>query len=257
MKESEMPKINVYLPDDLAAAVKRAAFPVSPVCQRALAEAVRNVTAIRRSVAIIRDRSADAAALVEVASGSDGRTARLSAIIDGVVAGAGSQALAGTGALLLGLLDEGASLAVGLIGSLDVDLDDLRAAVESASSTIAESGPPGYAQAASGPTSWLLRLTWPARDAIAAGDECALDLGHNYVGTEHILLGLLADPASQAGHALLEQGLDPAATRRALTSALAGYAQARQASALPPPVRMDDVAGRLEAIERRLASIGA
>ncbi|HUD35775.1 MAG TPA: Clp protease N-terminal domain-containing protein [Streptosporangiaceae bacterium] len=248
-----MPKINVYLPDDLAAAVKRAGFPVSPVCQRALAEAVKNVTAIRRSVAVIRDHSADAAALEALESGSDGRTARLTSIIDHVVAGTAESALASTGALLLGLLDEGSSLAVGLIGSLDVDLDDLRAAVESACEAIAE---PGDVEAGAGQTSWLARLTWPARDAIAAATECALDLGHNYVGTEHVLLGLLADPASEAGHALLEQGMDAAATRRALTSALAGYAQGRQASAPPLAARMDDIVQRLEAVERRLASAG-
>ena len=38
-----MPKINVYLPDDLATAVREAGIPVSPVCQKALAEAVRLV----------------------------------------------------------------------------------------------------------------------------------------------------------------------------------------------------------------------
>jgi len=42
-----MPKVNVYLPDDLAEAVKDAGVPVSAVCQRALERAVRRVTAIR------------------------------------------------------------------------------------------------------------------------------------------------------------------------------------------------------------------
>ena len=36
-----MPKINIYLPDDLASAVREARIPVSAVCQRALADAVR------------------------------------------------------------------------------------------------------------------------------------------------------------------------------------------------------------------------
>jgi post-segregation antitoxin (ccd killing protein) len=42
-----MPKINVYLPDDLAEAVRDAGVPVSAVCQRALEQAVRRVTAVR------------------------------------------------------------------------------------------------------------------------------------------------------------------------------------------------------------------
>ena len=44
-----MPKINVYLPDDLADAVRDAGIPVSAVCQRALEQAVRRVTAIRET----------------------------------------------------------------------------------------------------------------------------------------------------------------------------------------------------------------
>jgi ATP-dependent Clp protease ATP-binding subunit ClpC len=44
-----MPKINVYLPEDLAEAVREAGVPVSAVCQRALEQAVRRVTAIRET----------------------------------------------------------------------------------------------------------------------------------------------------------------------------------------------------------------
>ena len=42
-----MPKINVYLPDDLAAAVRDTHVPVSAVCQNALERAVRDVTSLR------------------------------------------------------------------------------------------------------------------------------------------------------------------------------------------------------------------
>ncbi|HZD98902.1 MAG TPA: type II toxin-antitoxin system CcdA family antitoxin, partial [Micromonosporaceae bacterium] len=44
-----MPKINVYLPDELAEAVKEAGVPVSAICQRALEQAVRRITAIRQA----------------------------------------------------------------------------------------------------------------------------------------------------------------------------------------------------------------
>ena len=40
-----MPKINVYLPDDLAEAVRTARIPVSAVCQRALEDALQKATA--------------------------------------------------------------------------------------------------------------------------------------------------------------------------------------------------------------------
>src|SRR4051794_32714388 len=42
-----MPKINVYLPDELAEAVRDSGVPVSAICQRALETSVRRVTAIR------------------------------------------------------------------------------------------------------------------------------------------------------------------------------------------------------------------
>ncbi|AEV87731.1 Clp domain protein [Actinoplanes sp. SE50/110] len=44
-----MPKINVYLPDELAEAVRETGLPVSAICQRALEQAVRRVTAIRET----------------------------------------------------------------------------------------------------------------------------------------------------------------------------------------------------------------
>ena len=44
-----MPKINVYLPDDLADAVRDTGVPVSAICQRALEQAVRRITAIRQT----------------------------------------------------------------------------------------------------------------------------------------------------------------------------------------------------------------
>jgi ATP-dependent Clp protease ATP-binding subunit ClpA/post-segregation antitoxin (ccd killing protein) len=245
-----MPKINVYLPDELAAAVKRAGIPVSPVCQQALSQAVRSVGAARKVIEAIRDASLDDAGLAAAEqSGAPGLTARLLRIIEGIEQQAAPGELIGTGALLTGLLDEGANLAVGLLASLEVDLDELRLAIAEAaaqaelneSAEVAGSG-------------LLHRLSWPARNAIAVAIEAALELGHNYIGTEHLLLGLVADPASQAGRALRQQGVEPVAARRALTSALAGYAHGRQATGLAG--NLFDVVSRLAEVERRLAEIG-
>ncbi len=260
-----MPKINVYLPEDLAAAVKRAGFPVSPVCQQALAEAVRTFAAARKAIEAIRSRNLDGAATAAAERGAEGRmTARLTSIIERAGVGRQPEGPVGTGLLMLGLLDEGANLAVGLIGALGVDIDDLRAAVDDACSAVAEEGGAGQGGGGAGTgasadgASWLAGLSWAARDAIASGIEAALDLGHNYVGTEHLLLGLLADPDSQAGRVLRAQGMDEDATRRALTGALAGYAQGRKAASGAATITtIDDFAGRLEAIERRLAALGA
>ncbi len=55
-----MPKINVYLPDELAEAVRDAGVPVSTVCQRALEHAVRRITAIRETTLAELDAAAGA-----------------------------------------------------------------------------------------------------------------------------------------------------------------------------------------------------
>ncbi|MDQ1521366.1 MAG: hypothetical protein QOI55_2439, partial [Actinomycetota bacterium] len=50
-----MPKINVYLPDDLAEAVREARIPVSAVCQRALEDALRHSTAATESTRALEE----------------------------------------------------------------------------------------------------------------------------------------------------------------------------------------------------------
>src|SRR3954465_15301002 len=62
-----MPKINVYLPDDLAAQVKAAGIPVSPVCQQALAEAVRTVGRARQAIEAMRRDNVDPQLLPQLA----------------------------------------------------------------------------------------------------------------------------------------------------------------------------------------------
>jgi ATP-dependent Clp protease ATP-binding subunit ClpA len=48
------------------------------------------------------------------------------------------------------------------------------------------------------------RFTTRAKDTIAQAQEAARSLGHNYIGTEHLLLGLLHDPDSMAGKYLAD-----------------------------------------------------
>src|SRR5580700_10736623 len=98
-----MPKINVYLPDDLAAAVRAAGIPVSPVCQRALADAVRAVSGIR---AEIGERL------------SSRITARLDEILGLARQLGGGQA--GSADLLAALLDHGSNLGVLLLEAIDI-----------------------------------------------------------------------------------------------------------------------------------------
>ena len=250
-----MPKINVYLPDDLAASVRRAGVPVSPVCQQALAEVVRRVTEVRKVIEAIRAQALSPEHMTKIGTAA-GITDRLQTAIK--LAGryaAAARAQVTTGQLVLGLLDEGGNFAISLLQSLDVDLDNLRSSIESGRPADAEVGEPRVAGEARDGSAWP-NLSWPAWNAVATALEAGIGFGHNYVGCEHLLVGLVADPDSQAGQVLRDHGVNSADLRRALTSAVAGYALGRRASGSVAE-QLDEIVHRLAGIERRLTAIGA
>jgi Clp amino terminal domain, pathogenicity island component len=65
----------------------------------------------------------------------------------------------------------------------------------------------------------LVRYTGRARASVARAREEALEMGHNYVGTEHLLLGVLADPAAISVRVLAELGIPADQLRRAVIEA--------------------------------------
>jgi ATP-dependent Clp protease ATP-binding subunit ClpA len=246
-----MPKINVYLPDELAAAVRAAGFPVSPVCQQALADAVRKVAVVRGAIEALRDPDFDPARFAGAGDRLAGRmTPRLQRSLDLAGEAAGAGARVGTGSLLLGIIGEGDNLGLRVLEALDVDLDDLRA-------ELGQAGDEGAEGEAADEAPLVARLTTPARGAIAAALEAVITLGHNYVGCEHLLLGLLAEPDAPAARVLRHHGVEPAAARRVLTATLSGYVHARQTSAPAGGDRVEEIMRRLDSLEERLSSIGA
>ena len=254
-----MPKINVYLPDDLATAVREAGIPVSPVCQKALAEAVRRVGRARKAVERLRDPDFDPAGVPQIASriGSH-MTPRLSEAIRLAREAAGPTGRVETKYLLTGVLDEGHNLGIRLLQALGADPDELRDAVlqiHASEASPAAAGEPG-GPSATGDTSLWTGLSLPARMSIASALEASIDLGHNYLGCEHLLLGLLNTQDSQAARVLHSFGIDAASVRRAVTTAIAGFAQARETSTQADPSNLDEILRRLDAVERRLASLG-
>ena len=58
---------------------------------------------------------------------------------------------------------------------------------------------------------FMARFTDRAKSAVAAAQEAARALGHNYIGTEHLLLGLFAQPEGIAAKVLAGAGIDRAA----------------------------------------------
>ncbi len=105
-------------------------------------------------------------------------------------------AFVGTEHLLLGLLKEGSGVGAGVLKSLGCDFGQIVSKVLSLAREGTEKSPLSTRP-----------LTPLAEKAIQQAIREAEGLGHNYVGTEHLLLGLLADPESVAGRVLIGFGL--------------------------------------------------
>jgi len=102
----------------------------------------------------------------------------------------------GTEHILLGLVKEGQGVAANVLHNLQVDLKKIRLEVEK----IVKSGP-------SMVTMGKLPQTPRAKKVLEFAIEEARNLGHNYVGTEHLLLGLLREHDGVAAQVLMNLGL--------------------------------------------------
>ena len=168
-----MPKINVYLPDALASAVKDAGVPVSAVCQAALSDAVERVGRTRRGIAALRDPATPAATLRRIGEGTRKRmTPRLAAALEAAALDPDGRARPAVSSLdlLRGLLDDGENLAVRLLLTQGADVDALAEA--SRASDTDEPGPGGPESS----DTLLGRLTMPGRLAYAAALETVVEL---------------------------------------------------------------------------------
>jgi ATP-dependent Clp protease ATP-binding subunit ClpC len=237
-----MPKINVYLPDDLAAAVRDAQVPVSAVCLRALERAVRDVCSLRASDQAPGEEFPKSGTVARFTPRA--RTARNLAA---EIARAVPHSSVGTEHVLLGILDEGGNLAIKVLEALDIELADLRAEL------VASMGPPTVA------VEGHLPFTALAKQALEATTKESIGMLHNYVGCEHLLLGLLATEKGLASEVLRRMGVELVTTRRTVITTLVGFVHAQQnAPAKPsaPPAADGDalqqILQRLDAIEKRL-----
>src|SRR5690242_4564922 len=102
----------------------------------------------------------------------------------------------GTEHVLLGLIKEGSGVAANVLKNLDIDLRKIRLEVEK----LVQSGPDMV-------TMGKLPQTPRAKKVIEYSIEEARNLNHNYVGTEHLLLGLLREQEGVAAQVLMNLGL--------------------------------------------------
>lgn len=232
-----MPKINVYLPDELASAVREAGIPVSAVCQRALADAVAAATDLPAGGFSWHPEAGKGAVV-----GSDRLTGRASTALDlARTAARQDDRPAGSVDLVAGLIGEGHNLALGVLGALGIEPEDV----------LTESR--AVARNAAGPTADDL-------DAVLgrAAEESSR-LGHTYIGCEHLLLGLATGPDTDpVATTLVTLGVQPGTCRQAVLSVLKGMEFARANGALfvlSDPVRsiLDEIRQRLSRLERTQA----
>jgi ATP-dependent Clp protease ATP-binding subunit ClpC len=117
----------------------------------------------------------------------------------------------GTEHILLGLIHEGEGLAAKALESLGISLEAVREKVEE---TI---GPAGTAPTGSPP------FTPRAKKVLELSLREALQLGHNYIGTEHMLLGLVREGEGVAAQVLVNLGADLSRVRQQVIQLLSGY----------------------------------
>ena len=104
----------------------------------------------------------------------------------------------GTEHILLGLIREGEGVAAAVLTNLNVDLDEIQQKIE-------ETVKKGKAPAAAGPD---LPYTSRAKKVLELAMSEARELNHSYVGTEHLLLGLLREEKGIAAQVLTDAGVN-------------------------------------------------
>ena len=117
----------------------------------------------------------------------------------------------GTEHVLLGLIHEGEGVAAKALESLGISLEAVRSQVEEII---------GQGQAA--PTGHI-PFTPRAKKVLELSLREALQLGHNYIGTEHILLGLIREGEGVAAEVLVKLGADLNRVRQQVIQLLSGY----------------------------------
>ena len=117
----------------------------------------------------------------------------------------------GTEHILLGLIHEGEGVAAKALESLGISLEAVRAQVEEIIGQ-GQQAPSGH-----------IPFTPRAKKVLELSLREALQLGHNYIGTEHILLGLIREGEGVAAQVLVKLGADLNRVRQQVIQLLSGY----------------------------------
>src|SRR5690349_21290669 len=155
----------------------------------------------------------------------------------------------GTEHILLGLIREGDGCAARALESLEISLDAVRQEVEEIIGR-GQEAPSGH-----------VPFTPRAKKVLALSLRESLQLGHNYIGTEHILLGLIREGDGVAAQVLVRLGADLNRVRQQVIQLLHGYSgqDVESAGSRPggraPADLPDDALARFDALDRRLTAL--
>ncbi|MEY4119291.1 MAG: hypothetical protein RLZZ116_2619 [Planctomycetota bacterium] len=138
----------------------------------------------------------------------------------------------GTEHILLGLVKEGSGVGANVLKNLDIDLRKVRLEVEK----LVKSGPEMV-------TMGKLPQTPRAKKVIEYAIEEARNLNHNYVGTEHLLLGLLREHDGVAAQVLMNLGLKLEEVREEVLNLLGAGVESEEAPPQPEPQEPPQMGG--------------
>src|SRR6266576_3468076 len=124
----------------------------------------------------------------------------------------------GTEHILLGLIHEGEGVAAKALESLGISLEAVRAQVEEIIGQ-GQQAPSGH-----------IPFTPRAKKVLELSLREALQLGHNYIGTEHILLGLIREGEGVAAQVLQKLGADLNRVRQTVIQLLSGYTGGKESA---------------------------
>jgi ATP-dependent Clp protease ATP-binding subunit ClpC len=151
----------------------------------------------------------------------------------------------GTEHILLGLIREGEGVAAKALESLGIGLEAVRQQVEEIIGR-GQQAPSGH-----------IPFTPRAKKVLELALREAIQLGHTYIGTEHILLGLIREGDGVAAQVLVRLGADLNRTRLQVIEVLHGHHGGAGVMRMGPAGdtladRLASIAARLTEIERRL-----
>ena len=152
----------------------------------------------------------------------------------------------GTEHILLGLIHEGEGVAAKALESLGISLEAVRQQVEEIIGQ-GQQAPSGH-----------IPFTPRAKKVLELSLREALQLGHNYIGTEHILLGLIREGEGVAAQVLVKLGADLNRVRQQVIQLLHGYPGKEPAATGAGQQEREVAAGiltRINAIESRLSAV--